>query len=331
MRALKIFLNILVILVLAWLLIAVFLPSRVVLRSEVWIKAPGATLFTQVNNLQNWRHWSPFERFDSTLHIRYEGPEAGMGAVMHWINSRSDSGMQVITQSVPFSFIQFKLDFFRKTSVIETFSFNQEGDSTLVSWKIIMDSLAYPVGRWMGLFMPALMSKMMNQGLMNLKTLAEANPAGVTLVDLPARHFLIIKDSATTPDIAACIGKAFSELEKVTHQQGLQILEAPFVIYHFTTENRPMVMEMGLTVNKPLSSVKGTGRVKYRLEPSGRYAMAVHYGAYEKSKATHEFIQKYLHENHIDFIPQPVEKYITDPTMEPDTSRWATEIYYRLR
>lgn len=331
MRALKIFLTILVFLALAWLLIAVFLPSRVVLRSELWIKAPAATLFTQVNNLQNWRQWSPFERSDTTLRIRYEGPEAGKGAAMHWVNSRGDSGMQVITQSVPFSFIQFKLDFYRKTSVIETFSFNQEGDSTLVSWKIIMDSLAYPVGRWMGLFMPAMMNKMMSQGLMNLKTLSEANPAGVTLVDLPARHFLIIKDSATMPGIAASIGKAFSELEKVTQQQDLQILEAPFVIYHSTAENRPMVMEMGFTVDKPLSSVKGTGRVKYRLEPSGRYAMAVHHGAYEKSKATHELIQKYLRENHIDFIPEPIEKYITDPTTEPDTSRWATEIYYRLR
>ncbi|MGC8865152.1 MAG: SRPBCC family protein [Bacteroidales bacterium] len=331
MRALKIFLIVLASIVIAGLFVAVLLPSRVILRSELWIKAPAATLFTQVNNLRYWEQWSPFERNDTTLRIRYTGPEAGSGAAMYWVNARSDSGMQVITQSVPFSFIQFKLDFYRKTSVKETFSFNQESDSTLVSWKIIMDNLSFPMGRWMGLLMPSMMSELMKEGLMNLKKISEANPAGVSILDLPAQHFLLIKDSATMSGIAACIGKAFSELEKVTEQQGLQILEAPFVIYHSWSEDRPMVMEMGFVIDRPLSAIKGAHRVNYRLEPSGRYAMAIHHGAYEKTKATHEMIQKYLLENQIDFIPQPIEKYITDPMAEPDTSQWVTEIYYRLK
>lgn len=329
MKALKIIGIILLVIIGLLLIVPAFLPSEVTTRGEIYIKAPAAVVFNQVNSLRKWADWSPFERADTTMNLVYRGSEYGTGSEMFWTNHRNDSGIQVITESIPYSFLKMELDFFKGSKAYSTWTFT-ENDSTQVVWKVFMPGLGYPLGRLMGLMMPAMMEPMHAGGLKNLKNLVEANPAEATLVDLTAMHVLLVKDSAAIGEIGNVLGKCYGEILATSLANGIEITGAPFCIYYNWDNNRPIVMEPGIPVNKPLLTKPGQ-RVQYRLIPPGKYAKAIHYGPYEKSDLTHIRVQDYLKSNNIQTYGYPSEVYITDPGSTPDTSRWMTEILYPVK
>lgn len=51
-------------------------------------------------------------------------------------------------------------------------------------------------------------------------------------------------------------------------------------------------------------------------------------GAYDEAGKVHYGIMEYIKANNIELIGAPWEVYVTDPSEEPDTSLWITEIYY---
>lgn len=64
---------------------------------------------------------------------------------------------------------------------------------------------------------------------------------------------------------------------------------------------------------------------------SGKAIKINYYGSYDGSGAAHNAMETYGIENGLTIAPPAIELYITDPTTEPDTSKWLTEIYYLLQ
>jgi len=329
MKALKIIGIILLVLFGLFLLVPAFLPSEVTTRGEIYINAPASSVFNQVNSMQKWAEWSPFERADTTMNLIYRGAEQGEGSEMFWTNHRNDSGVQVIIESIPYSFLKMELNFFRGGKAYSTWTFD-DNDSTHVVWKVFMPELGYPLGRLMGLIMPAMMKPMHTNGLNNLKKLVEANPAEAKVVDMPAMHVLVVKDSADMNGIGNILGKCYGEILVTAMANNIEITGAPFCIYYSWDETKLFVMEPGIPVSQPLAT-KPNQRVQYRLIPPGKYALAVHYGPYDKSSLTHLRVQDYLNVNNIHTNGYPWEVYVTDPESTPDTNQWMTEIRYPVK
>ncbi|AEG00528.1 SRPBCC family protein [Methylomonas methanica] len=147
-----------------------------VVRSAV-MAAPAPLVFEQVNNLKKWDAWSPWAKLDPNAHNAFEGPEAGVGAVMRWAgNNKIGEGSMTIVDSLPGEFIRFKLAFlkpFKATNTAE-FTFKAEGDQTLVTWRMFGSNNF--IGKAMSLFMncDAMVGGQFEQGLTAMKAIVEA-------------------------------------------------------------------------------------------------------------------------------------------------------------
>jgi hypothetical protein len=168
----------LAVLVVVFVIVAALQPSTFRVARTTLISAPSAIAFGQVNDLHKWQEISPYVKLDSAAKYTFEGPSAGTGAVLAWAgNHQIGEGRLTIVESRPNELIRMRLDFakpFASTSVAE-FTFETKGSQTAVTW-----SLAGPknfVCKAIGLVMN--MDKMMGdqfeEGLGNLKTIAETS------------------------------------------------------------------------------------------------------------------------------------------------------------
>ena len=144
-------------------------------RSAV-IQAPPDKIFPMVNDLAQWKAWSPYEKKDPAMQRSFSGPAAGLGAVYGWEGNKNvGTGRMEIIESVTPSKIRIQLDFlkpFEGHNVAE-FTFVSGEGGTRVTWA--MDGPAPFITKLMGVIFN--MDKMVGTdfavGLENLKAVAE--------------------------------------------------------------------------------------------------------------------------------------------------------------
>ena len=123
--------------------LAVFIaqrPGQFRVTRAANIAAPPATVYAQVDNLRNWEAWSPWAKLDPAAKTSYEGPTGGVGSAFAWSGNRKiGQGRMTITESRPYEFIRFGLDFikpFKGTNTAE-FLFRPDGKGTTVTWTML--------------------------------------------------------------------------------------------------------------------------------------------------------------------------------------------------
>lgn len=312
-----------------FLLVCLFLPKNVHTEGIGVIKAPASLVFEQVNNFKNWEKWSPFQE-DSTMKYEYQGPESGVGCKVLWTSQKSGNGSQTITESIPYSFLKTDLDFMEQGSAFSVYTFEQQGDSTIMKWSTDMLDLGYPLGRFMGLFMNGMMQPYYKKGFENLNSILSDMPKiEVSIQQLEKRNALLIKDSAMVNDIGAKMGELFGELSAFMATNKIEMAGYPYCIYYSWDYSKPFVMECAIPVTVKVA--KTTGRIQFREFQPTKVAKTVHLGSYESTAKTHESMGVYLSTNKLENFGFPWEVYVTDPTTEPDTSKWITEIYYPIK
>jgi carbon monoxide dehydrogenase subunit G len=148
-------------------------PSDFRVARSAHIPAPPSAVFAQVNDLQKWEAWSPWERLDPALTKTFSGPAAGVGASFHWRgNAEVGEGRVTIVESRPAERVRITLDMIKPiaaTNAVE-FVLTPEGEGTRVTWS--MQGRSGFVSKAIGLVMD--MDKMVGgqfeKGLANLRT-----------------------------------------------------------------------------------------------------------------------------------------------------------------
>ncbi|HTL68047.1 MAG TPA: SRPBCC family protein [Lacunisphaera sp.] len=118
-------------------IVAALQPSTFAIKRQALIHAPAAALFAQVNELENWRNWSPWEEVDPALKRTYSGPRGGVGATYSWEgNNKVGTGRMTITDIRPDEAIWIKLEFFKPMAGLCTaqFTFRPDAAGTEVTW-----------------------------------------------------------------------------------------------------------------------------------------------------------------------------------------------------
>ncbi len=169
----------LVVVIVALVIVIALRPSDFRITRSATIAAPAGTIFPHVNDLHQWEAWSPWDKLDPNMKKTYEGAPSGVGASYSWTgNNQVGEGKVTITESRPSELVGLRLDFvkpFAGTNAVE-FTFVPQGSDTVVTWT--MTGKYNFVCKAIGLFMD--MDKMcgdqFNQGLAQLKSVAEAKP-----------------------------------------------------------------------------------------------------------------------------------------------------------
>lgn len=175
MRILKWLVGIVVVLAIVFVAGGYLLPREVEVARSVEINAPAEAVFAKVNSLKAGQEWSPWASRDPEMSIEYAGPEAGVGAEMTWASDdpQVGQGHQKIVLSEANERVETELDFGEMGTAKAAFILDGDGTTTDVTWTLLADMGAGPVGRWMGLMMDDWVGADYEAGLANLKALVE--------------------------------------------------------------------------------------------------------------------------------------------------------------
>ena len=165
-----------VVLIGALLAYAATRPDSFRVERAAVIKAPPAKVFALIDDFHQWAGWSPWEKRDPAMKRTHSGAASGKGAVYAW-EGNGDVGagrMEILETTAP-SRVLIRLDFIKPFEARNTaeYTLRPEGEATRVTWA--MYGPAPFVSKLMQVFvsMDAMIGKDFEQGLANLKALAE--------------------------------------------------------------------------------------------------------------------------------------------------------------
>jgi len=342
MKALKILGIIILFLIAVFLIIPLFLPHAVNISAEKTIHAKPETVFEQVNNLKNWKRWSPFE-MDTTMVDTFEGPESGVGAKRTWTGEHSGTGSLITVKSEPYKLIENKLIFGENDDgATGIWNFQKTGDGVKVTWTIFINDLKYPFERWYGLLSRSVMEPLMKRGLDSLDTIAvqaqkkaEKKIIGsghtnetIKVIEVAAQPALTILDSTTIDGIDRMLEKDYGIIMDYVKEKGIPISGFPFAVYYNWDPQGTIVIRAGVPVAE---EAKGHKEIEYFELPGGKAIYVRHIGGVNTGP-THYAIDEFIKTNHPGEPEGYIwEVYVSGPSTEPDSTKWETDIYYPLK
>lgn len=85
--------------------IAVFVvvqPERFIVKRSAVINAQPKKVFSLINDLKNWKDWSPWAESDATAQISYSKNTVGRDAQIQWSDSKkAGTGSMTLIESIP--------------------------------------------------------------------------------------------------------------------------------------------------------------------------------------------------------------------------------------
>lgn len=160
--------------VLALLVLGSFLtPRSVHMERSVSVDASPEQLFALLNGFARFNEWSPWHTQEPEAEYSYSGPETGVGAKMSWVGKKVGSGSQEITAVDEPIRVTVALDFGKQGTATAYYDLTPSGQGTTVTWGFDTDLGNNPVQRYFGLVLERFLGPQYEQGLADLKTLAE--------------------------------------------------------------------------------------------------------------------------------------------------------------
>lgn len=178
MKVLKIILIAIVAIIALVGIVGMFISSKFAMDRSMVINADQKVIFDQVNNLKNWENWSPWMKMDPEIKITYDGPAEGVGSSYSWSSSQIGEGTITVTESVPYETVSNDMDFKKDGKGISGFRITKEEGGNKVTWWMESDMGSNPYKKvMMSVMGRGFMEKTFDQGLNDLKKIAESTPA----------------------------------------------------------------------------------------------------------------------------------------------------------
>ena len=151
-------------------------PNSFRFERTMSMKAAPAEIVRRLEDFEEWRAWSPYEKLDPDMTRTRSGAAKGQGAIYEWSgNSKAGAGRMEILDSSP-SQVRIKLDFSKPFEAhnVTTFLLQPAGDSTNVTWR--MEGPNPFMMKLMTMFvnMEKMLGRDFDEGLRNLKRVVES-------------------------------------------------------------------------------------------------------------------------------------------------------------
>ncbi|MGI9147955.1 MAG: GyrI-like domain-containing protein [Chloroflexota bacterium] len=155
--------------------------------------------------------------------------------------------------------------------------------------------------------------------------------------DRQPQHYLAVRAQVTMQDLASAVELAFPEVFAYLAKQGVAPAGAPLIRDLVIDMARALDVAIGVPV---AAAVDGAGRVSGGVLPAGRYATLVYTGDYSGLVDANAALLDWGARQGLvwdqsatdagDAFGGRVEFYLSDPRLEPDSSKWQTEVAIRL-
>ena len=303
------------------------------------INASKEIIFSKIDDLRNFEEWGPWKAEDPTMTMSFPEKTKGVGAYYTWQGEKSGTGKMTVTESTPPTWQKSDIEFDGRGGSEGWFKLEDgENGATKTTWGFGMD-IPYPMNA-MTLFTGGAMEKQMNKmfdaGLSNLKTMCEKEAANkkyrgfaVKPMEFTGKSYLAIRDMVKFEKIADFYTKNYGTIGGAMAKQGLEMDGMPCgIFYKWDEENGTTDMAAAMPVKggKPVA----TKNVQTIEIPKGKCMVIDYYGDYSGSGEAHYAMDEYFKANGLEPSKLVMEEYVTDPTTEPDQSKWLTKVYYFL-
>ena len=141
---------------------------------------------------------------------------------------------------------------------------------------------------------------------------------------LEAQPILGIRANTTADKIPQLMGSLFGEIFGYIQSQGQAPAGMPLTVY-YAMDGKNVELECAIPV---ASHLAGEGRIQAGTLPAGTMATVTHVGPYDRLPSTWAGLTEWMQSQGLEGAGAPWEVYVTDPGVEPDPSKWRTDIFF---
>jgi effector-binding domain-containing protein len=337
MKALKVIGIALLAIVVIVAILAFTLPTEFGVERSTTIKAPKALVKDQIVYFENMNNWSPWSKLDPDMEQRVEGEDGTVGAKMFWDgNEKAGKGVQEI-KKIEENRIETHIKFIKpfESEATSYHILNKQDTGVQVTWGF-KSEMPRPFNV-LSLFMDMEknIAKDYDKGLESLKKISESKAEEsaqskyeVEEIDYPAQKFLTYREEVPFDGMQAFYTKHLGAIYQfIGKSQEMQSAGQPCGIYYTWNESEQIADMAGAVPFKADGKVTNTG--DYTVEEfSGKAYKIAYRGSYDNLGEAHIAMEDYLRNNNISMNNVAMEQYQTDPSTQPDTAKWLTNIYY---
>jgi effector-binding domain-containing protein len=337
MKAIKItllsFLGLLILLV----IVSFFMPSKVHVERSMVITAHPHQIFPYLNNFRKWVEWSSWHKKDSTTQYSYSGLAEGPGSSFAWRSKHPQVGIgeMKILESYADTFIKTKMTFEGMGISYSYFKLAETDAGTKVTW--IMESNGegmpfyfIPISKYFNLFMDQWLGKDFEEGLALLQGIMAKLPHyhigdyEAEIRDFPGLDYIGIREKIPGEVLSQQMNAHYSTLENIVKNANQVPKGAPFTINYFA-RNNVFDMMVALGVQSPIST---TAPVVSKQLPAGKWMLVKYTGGYSGISSLYQKGFELLASQNLKPSGAPMEFYLVNPAMEPDSNKWITEVVF---
>jgi effector-binding domain-containing protein/uncharacterized protein YndB with AHSA1/START domain len=338
MRVLRALLFILIGIILLYLILAAIGPSELNFERSIKIDAPKEVVWEHVNSLEDMEKWSPWSERDTAMEVSFTGEEGEVGSKYSWNSDSSDVGVgtQEITKLAAPDTIVTKL-IFDETNESDSWIRLESVDknSTKAFWGFYTEYSFFSRPFMLFVDLEKMLETDFKKGLKHLKEWVESSDMKmmqedfeVDEIQLNEQNYMVKSDTVSFKDMS----QKFQEVGQSLHmamQEGKISATGPMVGLYYTWDTVEMKshMAIGVPTNQE-EAAAGFELLTLEEQPALRIN---YYGPYEKTGSAHNYMSTYAMKNDIELKEPAIERYVTDPSEQPDTSQWLTEVIYPIK
>lgn len=160
------------------------------------------------------------------------------------------------------------------------------------------------------------------------KRATQAGAHGVcSITEIPEESVVSIRVTIGEAEVSQQLAILYTEIMRYVTKAKLTIAAPPFARMHSIVDGK-IDMEAGMAVR---GNAPGEGRVVMSKLPGGRVATTWHVGPYHDLKKTCGQLEAWIKEQKLSPAGGLWEVFWTDPGIEPDATKWRTQILWPVK
>jgi len=316
-------------------ILGIIAPKEMTVARSTIIDAPPSTVYKYISTFEQSNRWQPWMQLDPSMESGIKGTDGEVGTTYWWEgNGDVGKGEQIVTAMVPNERVEVDLKFIEpwESNAAAYTELDEVEDGTKVTWGF-SSPMSFPMNI-MGMLMSGTLEADYDKGLANLKALVEEEKDRVSdayeirTIDFPAKQLVALRKEMPMSEMGTFIQKEMPKIGEAVMSKNIEMAGTAMTLTYVWDEENG-VTESAVAI--PVNGEQDLGGDYEFVEIAATKALVVdYYGEYEGSVAAHMAIDEYMKAQGLTWKTPVIEEYVTDPSQEPDPSKWLTRVYYLL-
>jgi hypothetical protein len=322
-------------LLLAFVIVGVFLPSSARVQRAAQVDAPAATVFVLAGDARRIAEWSPWVGPAASLDLAGRAGESP--ETMRWQGGALGNGSLTFIDRAPYERVTATVQSGRDRELLSRMEVDDTGAGTRVRWQVETDFGVNLLARYGGLWFESRTGEILEHGLDELATLAESLPrADWSELDIERLEvqpgdiaYLTASSLPNAAAISEAMGAAYFNVLAFMDRHGLEEAGPPLSISRRFSGSE-FVFDAAIPVRGIRDDTPRTeGGIRLGQTWGGPVVRGRHIGSYRRLSETHEKIAAWLAVHGVARAGDAWEAYVSDPTRTPE-AELVTEVYYPI-